>query len=82
MDGKWIPVILTDRWKLSSSLPPSLNPRLRFHNSHSQKKLVSGNKLKRLLPPSSPPVRLIRQNLSEVCIQLAESRGGLEPCRL
>ena len=80
MDAKWIPVILTERWKLSSSLPPSLNPRIRFHNS--QKKLVSGNKLKRLLPPSSPPVRLIRQNLSEVCNQLAESRGGLEPCRL
>ena len=80
MDGKWIPVILTERWKLSSSLPPSLNPRIGFHNS--QKKLVSGNKLKRLLPPSSPPVRLIRQNLSEVCNQLAESRGGLEPCRL
>ena len=86
MDGKWIPVILTERWKLSSSLTPSLNPRLRFHNSHSQKKLVSGNKLKRHLHPpspfSSPPVRLIRQNLSEVCNQLAETRGGLEPCRL
>ena len=48
MDSKWIPVILTERWKLSPSLPsestlitPQISPK---------KKLVSGNKLKRHLP--------------------------------
>lgn len=50
MDGKWIPVILTERWKLSS---PVSQPSPQISQlTLTKKTLVPGNKLKRHLPSS------------------------------
>ena len=82
MDAKWIPVILTERWKLSSPVSQP-SPQISQLTLPKKTRLRKQIKTPPSPPPfSSPPVRLIRQNLSEVCNQLAESRGGLEPCRL